>query len=565
MKQGHPIVRPPLPPGVKLDENVYVTMRDGVKLAVDVYRPEAEGRYPGLLSMSPYLKEIQQQPPELSHSIEAGATGFFVPKGYVHVIAQIRGSGFSQGQYSFLDIKEQQDGYDLVEWIAQQPWCDGNVGMIGDSYFAMIQYLVASQNPPHLKCIVPFDGLTDPYRDFCYRGGLFHRGFITSWWANTMHQCLWPGPVEGKLPPSNLFLDWYSHPDDGSYWWERGAWTMIDKINIPVLSISPQSWLHIRGQLAAYPKFKGPKKLLVLPQCGMLAHVIFLLSKPINEQILKWFDYWLKDMDTGIMDEPPVVIFDGATEEWRYENEYPPARTEWTKFYLRLNPAGSATEPPYGLISKEPPGSEEPDKYMTPDSLNLVAAGKPVLAYATSPLNEDMRVWGPLSAVLYGSSTTTDTAWFVKLGDIGPDGKVTLLTQGHLKASYIEVDEARSRPGQPFHPFHNPVLPEPNTIYEYQIEISPIFHTFKAGHKIWMQIASEDFEYNTHTRTIYVSEMLPVPAKNTIHHDSAHPSHLMLPVIPDAPIIKLVGPPVSQIMWTKEIKDFYQTTGRLVM
>jgi putative CocE/NonD family hydrolase len=178
-----------------------------------------------------------------------------------------------------------------------------------------------------------------------------------------------------------------------------------------------------------------------------------------------------------------------------------------------------------------------------------VAAGRPVLAYATPPLDKDVRVWGPLSAVLYGSSTTLDTAWFVKLGDVSPDGNIMLLTQGHLKASYREVDEAKSNQGQPFHPFQNPVLPEPGTVYEYQIEMIPIFHTFKAGHKIWVQIASDDFVYQFPLHTIYTSEMLPVPAENAIYHDSAHPSHLLLPVIPDAPVIKPVEPPVSQIKW----------------
>src|SRR4030042_1254848 len=172
MEKKYPTVRGPLAPGVKLEENVYVKMRDGIKIAVDVYRPEAEGRYPGLLSMSPYIKEIQQWPPILSHSIEAGNTGFFVSKGYVHVIASSRGTGFSQGEYNWYDIKEQQDGHDMVEWIAKQPWCNGNVGRIGDSYFARTQYLVAAQQPPHLKCIAPYDGGTDDYRDSRFRGGL---------------------------------------------------------------------------------------------------------------------------------------------------------------------------------------------------------------------------------------------------------------------------------------------------------------------------------------------------------------------------------------------------------
>jgi predicted acyl esterase len=552
MKKSYPIIRPPLPPGVKLDENVFVTMRDGVKLAVDVYRPEPDGRYPGLLSMSPYIKEIQQQPPQLCHSIEAGNTGFFVPKGYVHVIASIRGSGFSQGQYNYYDIKEQQDGYDLVEWIAQQPWCDGNVGMIGDSYFAKTQYTVAAQQPPHLKCIVPYEGGTDQYRDVVYKGGLFWSQFVGMWGLDTLTQCLWPGPVEGKIPPANYLADLASHPEDGPYYWERSAWTKLDKIDVPMLSIVPVSYVHSRGQLHSYPEINVPKKLLVVPRPGRLQHVLFLGSKPLNEQILRWLDYWLKGVDTGIMDEPSVAAFDSGTLDWRYEDEYPLARTKWTEFYLRSNPEGPATEPPYGLISAEPPGSEEPDRYTIPDLKShpwFGLAGKPVLAYATSPLGEDLRVWGPLSAILYGSITTLDTAWFVKLGDVGPDGKVTLLTQSHLKASFREVDETRSKRGQPFHPFHNPVFLEPNTVYEFQIELTPIFHTFKMGHRIWVQIASDDYEYQGMLRSEYTYEGVPVHGENTIYHDSAHPSHLVLPVIPDAPIIKPVGPPVSEIKW----------------
>jgi len=545
-----PSVRPALPLGVKLDENVYVTMRDGVKIAVDVYRPEAEGRYPGLLSTSAYIKDLQQQPPELSHSIEAGATRFFVPKGYVHVIAQVRGSGLSQGQFNWYDSTEQRDGYELVEWIAQQPWCNGNVGMVGDSYFARTQWLIAAQKPPHLKCIAPFDAGTDEYRDTRHEGGLIRSGWLCAWGFDTILQCLWPGPVDGKLPPANLFLNYGNNPDDGPYYWERSGWTKLDDIEVPVLSIAvAQGRGHSRGQLWAYPRTKTPKKLIVVPPLGFFSNVFLIRSKPINEQILRWFDYWLKGIDTGIMSEPPVAICDSVTREWRYENEYPLARTKWTKFYLRSSPTGPATKPPYGLVSVEPPKNEEPDSYTTPESLDLLATGKPVLAYTTPPLEEDLRVWGPLSAVLYGSSTTLDTAWFVKLGDVGPDDQVTLLTQGHLKASYREVDESNSRPGQPFHPFQNPALPEPNKIYDYQIEMLPIFYTFKKGHKIWIQIASNDFDYHTRLHTVYTYEMLPVPAKNTVYHNSTHPSHLLLPIIPEAPVIKSVEPPISQIKW----------------
>ncbi|MFC1867200.1 CocE/NonD family hydrolase [Thermodesulfobacteriota bacterium] len=543
-------VRGPLPPGVKLDENIYVTMRDGIKIVVDVYRPEAEGRYPALQSMSPYIKEIQQHPPILTHSIEAGATGFFVPKGYVHVIASSRGSGLSQGQYNWYDTAEQQDGYDLCEWIAQQPWCNGNVGMIGDSYFGRTQYLVAAQQPPHLKCIAPYDAGTDDYRDSRHRGGLLCTQFVGMWGYDTFRQCLWPGPVEGKLLPTSIFYNFATNPEDGPYYWERSGWTKIDKIKVPMLAIAPsQGVVHSRGQLWGYPKFNVPKKLIIAPPAGLLAHVLFIDSKPLNEQLLRWLDYWLKGIDTGIMDEPEVAIYDSATKEWRYENEYPLARTKWTKFHLRSNPEGPSTEPPYGLISMEPPEKESPDSFVIPDSIRLIATGQPVLAYATPPLKENLRVWGPLSMILYGSATTLDIVWFVKVADVAPDGQLTMISQGHLKASFKEIDESKSLPGQPFHTFQNPVRPEPNKIYEYQIEMIPIFHTFEAGHKIWVQIASDDFMFHMPLHTIYSSEVLPVPATNTVYHDSKYPSHLLLPIIPDEPIIKPVEPPVSEIKW----------------
>jgi predicted acyl esterase len=539
----------PILPGVKLDENVYVTMRDGIKLAVDIYHPEVEGCYPVLLSMSPYLKEIQQQPPGWSHSIEAGATGFFVPKGYIHIICQTRGSGLSQGQWKFLDTKEQEDGYDMVEWIAQQPWCDGNVGMIGDSYWAWTQYLVAAQKPPHLKCIVPHDGGTDMYRDTFYQGGIFNAGEFSNYWIiDTICQCIWPGPVEGKLPPTDLATAVASNPDDGPFYWERSPWTKLADIEVPVLNCVTCSRLHSRCQLAAHAAIKAIKKLIVEPEAGFWSHLHYLLNRPLNEQILRWLDYWLKGIDTGIRDEPEVAIFDSATQEWRYENEYPLERTKWTKFYFHSSTSGCTTEPPYGLISMDPPGSEQPDTYMVPESTESLIAGKPVLAYTTPPLQEDIRVWGPLSAALYGSSTSVDTAWFLKLKDIAPDGSDKLVSRGILRASHREVDESKSKPGQPFHPFQKRLPLKPNTVYEFQIEMRPIFHTFKAGHKIWVEIASDDPAYFGTLHSLDIIS-LPMPAENALYHDPTYPSHLYLPVIPDAPIIKEVAPPLSQVKW----------------
>ncbi len=542
-------IQRPNMPGVVLDQNVYIEMRDNTRIAADVFRPEKAGRYPALLSAAVYTKDIQQYHPGWCHSIEAGATGFYVPKGYVHVICQSRGSGLSQGQWSMLDHNEQQDTYDMVEWIAKQPWCDGNVGMIGDSYWAWIQWLAAEQKPPHLKCIVPHDGGMDRYRDDFYPGGIFNGGgFISRWVPDTINQCLWPGPVEGKLPPANLIADVSARPEDGPYYWERSAYNKIDQIEVPVLSCVALTALHSRAQLAAYPNLKTVKKLIIEPEAGRFAHLRFLTNRPLNQYILRWLDYWLKGIDTGILNEPEVAIFDNATRKWRYENEYPLKRTEWTKFYFHTASGTKATEPPYGSISMEPPANEKPDHYKLPESGQQLLAGKPVLAFGSAILGRDIKVWGPLSAVIYGSSTTTDTDWFIKIKDIGPDGKTRLLNNGVLRASFRDVDKSKSLPGQPFHTFQKPTALVPNEIYEFQIEIRPIFYTFKAGHRIWVEIASDDLDF---FMPLHTTDLLrtPWPAENRVYHDSEHPSHILLPVIPDSAEIRKVESPLSEVEW----------------
>ena len=174
--------------------------------------------------------------------------------------------------------------------------------------------------------------------------------------------------------------------------------------------------------------------------------------------------------------------------------------------------------------------------------------GEPVLGYATPPQAEDLRIWGPLSATFFASSSQKDTAWHVKLTDLSPDGTAKPLTRGILKASFRKTDPELSVPGQPFHPFEGQELLEPGKIYEFQIEIRPLFHTIQAGHQLRLEIVSEDLHYNNPQRQIDV-QLLPWPVENTVYHDADHPSHLLLPVIPDAPEIKPVEAPVADIEW----------------
>jgi len=549
----------PIPPGVILEKNLFAIMRDGVEIALDVYKPaEGAGRWPVILAYSGYNKETFSESPFPS---------FWCPNGYAVVSAQARGTGQSQGKYTLHGKDESRDGYDIVEWIAQQPWCDGNVGMMGASYFGVSQWVTAIHNPPHLKCIVPCPGWTDYYRGLAYPGGVFRYSFISFWLPRVMRGCLWPGPVPGKKPPMNSILDMLARPEDGPYYWERSVWNRMEQIKVPVLNIVPAlQELHAPTHLRSYVDIKSPKKLIVSPFIHQMYMKFMLECLPINQQMLRWFDYWLKGIDTGIMDEPEVAIYDNGTGEWRYENEYPLARTEWKKWYL--HPKVAASEP-WGLVSEALPAeNEKPDTFRHPGTLFNPPQ---FLGYTTAPLKEDVVVQGPVSVTFYASTTaenTADWAFFIKVGDIAPDGAfagrtkpewtdfwtprdVWICSSGNLKPRFREVDESRSKPGQPWHSFRKPADLKPNVVYEFQVELVPIFNTFKKGHKIWVQIACQDVLFDSQdafSPSARVAYRGAHKDEISVYHDSEHPSHLLLPVIPDAPEIAPVKAPLRDIV-----------------
>lgn len=558
----------PVPEGAILEKNVYATMRDGVRLATDIYKPaKGSGPWPALMGYSGFPKEL---------FFESALPEFYCPHGYVVVQAQARGSCFSEGKFTHNGENEQRDGYDLVEWIARQPWCSGNVGMMGASYFGVTQWNTAIQNPPHLKCIVPCPGFTDMYRGLYYPGGVFRSAFVTMLIPMLIQGAVWPGLFPGKEMPEDILTPLFFHTECDEYYDKHGStWKRIDQIKVPVLSICPGlNRLHITSHLKSYLDIKSPKKLLITPWAGDWYQPFVFHTTSLNQQVLRWFDYWLKGIDTGIMDEPEVAIYDNGTGKWRYENEYPLARTKWEKFYLR---AKTETSEPWGLVSEfRAKEKEKPDTYRNPSPLGQTQ----FVAYTTPPLEADMAVQGPLSITFYASTTEeilSDWSFFVKIGEMVPGGvlvnpvtkepqvksslitdsctppEVHLWSYGTLKAKFREVDESRSNPGQPFHAYQNSEDLKPNTVYEFQIELLPIFNTFKKGHRIWIQISGEDAQYSTwDASSLYLerAKELKPPLKDTIsiYHDSEHPSHLLLPVIPDAPEIAPVKAPLCDVL-----------------
>jgi len=579
--------REPSHTGLVIDRDVLVPMRDGVRLCVDVHRPQTDEPLPALLAFAIYNKEIQTPeataalPPQPAWSPlwtgpqEAGDTRFLVARGYVHVIGMPRGVGKSDGGGS-----REFDSYDLIEWIAQQPWCDGNVGMIGISGFGAEQVHVARQNPPSLKAIFPFDprgayGTLGGFREE-YPGGVVHLFRYLVGHFGVFHQ---DRGAPGELPPEKeaLWREAMENPDYRMYphvhnvvsmkgqhmpaWFEM----LIDpfeqpgtverseeefgRIRIPTYTGS--GWYgytyktHLQGAQTYWRHLRDvDKKLLFLGP----AH----LERPfhgLHHEILRWYDHWLKGMDTGVLDEPPVRFWVSGANEWRTATDWPLPETRWTKLYLSS----------WARLRTEPFTPESADDRIPPDSFVQMPLSQTRevagLRFLSDPLPHDVLVAGPSVLHLWAAIDQEDTNWIVILKDVGPDPSVQTaregewevpadlpereLTRGWLKASNRALDPERSTEHKPFHwltrEAAQPVVPAEVT--EYRIEILATANLFKAGHRICLEITSMDRPTGVAGATNVEYVPYHVCSSRTtlhhIHHDTEHPSHLLLPVIPE--------------------------------
>jgi len=249
---------------MRVDSRVSATMRDGVRTAVRIYRPDGPGRFPALFAASPYMYATDDIPhSRLFLWREVGPVQWYVEQhGYAYVHADVRGSGDSEGVYNFLDRVEQQDYYELVEWVARQDWCDGNVGGIGQSYYAWSQWFMGIVNPPSLRCIAPYDGAVDPYRGTAYHGGIYCD--FMAWWynlvrVNNLHRAA--NDPAGKAMPLDMAWEFQKRQTYDDWWRERTPYERLDEIEVPVLSIGHwgKMGLHLRGNILGYEEVQAPK------------------------------------------------------------------------------------------------------------------------------------------------------------------------------------------------------------------------------------------------------------------------------------------------------------------
>jgi predicted acyl esterase len=544
--------------GIRVEKDILVTVRDGVRLAVNVYRPDADGRFPALLAMGGYGKELQEAliAPQPLHksaiwdgNIEAGDTPDIVPRGYVHVIADARGTGDSEGEFPGMWAQQEgRDGADIVEWIARQYWCDGNVGMIGYSYYGGIQLKVAIEQPPHLKSIFVSHVAADLYRDMVYVGGvlgLFMYGLWdgrhgTSGFAprNAPSQVMKSLPKEEferrrralldhpdirhypnlfhllNYPQKNAgFFDLLMNPFDGPFWEDRSIYPFFDKIKVPTFVVGKIG--GTKGYWDVYAGLQCVKKLLVKPTGPE--------ERPWREDIaliLRWHDHWLKGNDTGIMDEPPIRLFIPGANAWLYEKEFPPQGIDWTKCYLRRWE---------GLSFEKELYQDEPDCFLQ-QPLHL-SAKRDSVKYISPALPADLQIIGPAALCLYASIDQDDANWIARLSDVAPNGKETPVARGMLKASHRALDAEKSRPYRPYHPHATADPVRPGEINEYAINLGNVVNVFKAGHRLKLEIdsmlAPRDPEIQIHYHPLLNS------SKTTLHkvyRNRQYQSHLVLPI-----------------------------------
>ena len=543
---------------IAVNRDVYIPVSAGHNICVDIFRPDDEGKFPALFAMSPYTKEAQSErrwPGPIGGAlirgihdgaVEAGPIDFFVRRGYVYVIGNVRGTGKSGGTFRYMDNEENKDIYDLVEWAAQQPWCNGNVGMMGVSYFGWNQVAAAALQPPHLKAICPFFAATDAYRDAWYHGGIMSARFLKALFSPEFLDvnsesivareelgeeafkeaiaraladndiCSDEGLIASLKNPDRsvnaAMVDVLLHPTDGPYWRERS--TLGDDISIP--TYVGCDWanftLHLPGAFRAYANVKGPRKMVIGPPT--------FVDRPYYQyawEILRWYDHWLKGIDTGMMDESPINLFVSGANEWKTADEWPLPGTNFIPFNLHSG----------GILCEMEPWPESPCATYRDSSDN-----RGDLKYYSPILVENTEIVGPIALYLYASCRSTDVNFFVSLWDVDPDGNETLLTRGYLKGSHREIDPAQSKPWQPFHTHTNPKPMVPGVVYEFNIEVLPTANLFKAGHRIGLKVSGADDETPKTTLDFLRAGHLYSQTNNivTIYQDADHPSHLLLPI-----------------------------------
>ena len=547
----------------------YVPVRDGTRLAVDIYQPAQDGEpasepYPVLLATTPYRRASCDAEGQITRLAETYAGGIveLTRYGYVVVVADLRGRGASFGiSRARQDWQETWDIHDLIEWCAAQPWCDGKVGMWGCSYLGAMQIRVAATQPPHLRACFAASGATGDLYEKQVRGGILDPAalaFDPS--ANDaltlpvdddpdgllLREALSSRPYNGSARDLWLSLpyrDSFSPLVSSRFFLENGPLYYRERIQASGVAIC--HWLTwddttgARLKLVDFANFGSPSKLLIggaWGHCGgMSRNVVPERFDPLAEHH-RFFDAYLKDIDNGLRDEPPVYfVTSGAVDgdSWRFAPAWPLPEEQRATLYLHGEPAGSAPSVNDGSLATAPPAEDdEPDEYTVIHDLTTATMAADALTFTSAPLTEDVELTGHPVVHLWLSSTAADVDVHALLEDIDGEGQSVFGPWAHLDGRLRASHRARHTPpfdnlGLPWHrSYEEDVKPlPPDEPVELVFDLAPLSRLFRAGHRIRLTIAGSPFD----------GSGTPSPAGEslsfTLHHTAAHPSRLELPVI----------------------------------
>jgi putative CocE/NonD family hydrolase len=536
--------------------HVFIPMRDGVKLAANVFLPDEPARRPVILERTPYGKT------DLGTNYE-----FFVNHGYVVVVQDVRGRYESEGSFTPMR-QEPNDGDDTLNWIARQPWSDGKIGMIGGSYRGIVQWKVAILNNPHLKAIFPVVSGYDDYRDrFFSTGGAFKLGHRLEWLSENvkapgfkpdfskyiLHLPLRSSDIAATGWTSELYREVMAHPAFDSYWRSISVKEQIQKVRVPVFSVGGWYDNYVQSDLEAYAalhKSSGLNRILIGPWPHNMS-ITFANTdfgpesmQPIRALQLAWFDQWLMGKDSLMVSQPPVKIFVMGSNKWLDTREWPPENARSTKFFLTSGGKANTLDGD-GELAEKPSSKPGEDHYLFdprdpaptrggsiccnpkvfpwgPMDQRPVEQRKDVLVFSTKPLKRDLEVVGPVQVDLYVATSAKDTDFSAKLVDVFPDGYARNLTDGLLRLRYRNS-------------LSTPELAKGGEVYHITVDAGVTSNVFLKGHRIRLEISSSNFprfDRNPNTGGSIPDETRLLTANQTIFHDRTRPSSLMLMVMP---------------------------------
>jgi len=547
--------------GFSAQTGIEVPMRDGIRLATDLYLPTSPGPYPAILIRTPYSKGEMKPVGE-----------FFARYGFAVAVQDTRGRHQSQGEF-YPFRHETADGRDFTGWVKRQPWCNGKLGGFGGSYLGFTQWAMAEGNSDLTSISPAF--ITANLYDGIYERGAFGQLTFLHWSLTSngrygnMRGAARIKEGFGRFPliesddaagqDVGFYNDWVSHPRPDSYWLDMSPGQRFQLVTAPAFLVA--GWydffrdaqirdfqtIRRQGTLSA----KSGTRILIGPwghgffsrnleHYGIKPRTLELIPFEYIRDSKDWFDYSLKGASNGWDRRAPVRAFVLGDNEWRDVSEWPPARASYRTYYLRSR-GNAATLRGHGSLSEQQPAAEQADSFTFdprnpvptmggghgdiwssgPADQHEIESRPDVLVYSSEPLTRPLLVMGQVTARLYASSSAPDTDFTAKLVDVFPDGRALILCEGIARARY--------RTG-----LDQPTLMRPGTVYPFDIDVGNIAVRLRRGHRVRLEVSSSNsprYDVNPNTGREIATEREPVKANQQVLHNAGAASTLMLPVL----------------------------------